>query len=551
MLPIPVYNYLDRIIRHKQEEVEELKQRVNVQQLQAKARESLFTDPPRDFAAALAGPGVSIIAEVKRASPSAGNIRQGVDPVEVARLYEAGGASAISVLTDQRFFSGRIEDLVQLRHRIRLPLLRKDFIIDPVQVYESRVYGADAILLIATCLTKDELDKLYLLAAELGMECLVEVHTRQDIEKLQGLKVRVVGVNNRDLTTFKTQIQTSLKLYPLLPEGVITVAESGIASPADIGLIARRGFDAALIGEALMRTSDPIQLLRMLRRESAANLAVKSSWSGGRGPETQGCPVKAKICGLTRPEDALAAAKAGAAALGLVFTPKSRRCLTLNQASDIVRAVRRWKTGAGAKDPAALQSIPASPVLVGVFADQPVEYILSIFDHLSLDAVQLHGSETPQFCRELRARLVSVTAGRGSLAAHRASAVWPLLVKSLGVSAHGELLPTQDYIGVVDGLLLDTQTSDGRSGGTGQVYDWNVARRVKDTCPIPVIVAGGLTPDNVGTAIAAAQPYGVDVSSGVENGQVGLKDFEKIRQFLAAVMEAAGSYSQKGLVINQ
>jgi indole-3-glycerol phosphate synthase len=248
---------LDEIIAHKREEVAEAKRRRSAADL----RKALSAAPAaRDFAGALRcgeGGAIRLIAEFKRASPSKGVIRPDLEPRDVARRYQAGGASAMSVLTDMKFFSGSLDDLEAVRGAVGLPLLRKDFMIDPYQVVEARAAGADAILLIAAALESDEMAKLRDEATELGMASLVEVHNEEELEKALKIAPEIVGVNNRDLRTFNVDFETTLRLRPLIPEGIVTVSESGIRNREDALRLQEAGVDAILVGESLMRQPDP------------------------------------------------------------------------------------------------------------------------------------------------------------------------------------------------------------------------------------------------------------------------------------------------------
>jgi indole-3-glycerol phosphate synthase len=225
--------------------------------------------PRRRFAAALSarGVGVRIIAEVKRRSPSKGAIREGADPVAVARAYEAGGAAAISVLTDARYFGGSLDDLRAVREAVSVPVLRKDFIIDPYQLVESALAGADAVLLIARALPGDALPRLHDEARKLGLEVLVEVHDEVEMAAAVAAGVEVIGVNNRDLATFHVDTGVTARLARLAPRDAVLVAESGIATADDIHPLAAAGARAFLVGESLMRAADPAAALRALRGE--------------------------------------------------------------------------------------------------------------------------------------------------------------------------------------------------------------------------------------------------------------------------------------------
>ncbi len=213
-------------------------------------------DPPRGFSDALKSGGISLIAEIKRASPSAGLIRPDLDVPEIARTYEAGGASAISVLTDEKFFMGSPGYLREVRKATQLPVLRKDFIVDIYQVYESRALGADAFLLIVSALSSEELSELICLSSQLGMDALVEAHSESEIELAVSAGAEIIGINNRNLRTFDVDIGTTLKLLGAIPEGKITVSESGIKSREDVLALENAGVDAILVGESLMREDD-------------------------------------------------------------------------------------------------------------------------------------------------------------------------------------------------------------------------------------------------------------------------------------------------------
>jgi indole-3-glycerol phosphate synthase len=224
----------------------------------------------RPFAAALARPDeMRVIAEHKRRSPSRGAIREDLAPADVARRYEAAGAAALSVLTDEPFFGGRLEHLREARAATALPALRKDFVVDPWQVAEARAAGADAVLLIVAALADDELLTLLDEAREIGVDALVEVHDQRELERALDAGARVVGVNNRDLRTLSVSLETSLALAPRIPDDVVAVAESGIKSGQDLKRLREAGFDACLVGEHLMAAPDPGAALRRLLEETA------------------------------------------------------------------------------------------------------------------------------------------------------------------------------------------------------------------------------------------------------------------------------------------
>lgn len=256
-------NILDRILASKRIEVEARK----VSRPLAEVKEAVSAaDAPRDFAAALVREDRPhrVIAEVKKASPSKGLIREDFDPVTIARAYSEGGAAAISVLTDEEFFQGRLEYLEAIRREVDVPLLRKDFMIDVYQVHESRAAGADAVLLIVAALDDETLELLAREAEDLGMASLWEVHDLEEADRARRFSPRIVGVNNRDLKTFDVSLDTTRNAIPQLPEDTVIVSESGFSERHEIEMMVEWGVDAFLIGESLMRAADPCEALRGL-----------------------------------------------------------------------------------------------------------------------------------------------------------------------------------------------------------------------------------------------------------------------------------------------
>jgi indole-3-glycerol phosphate synthase len=254
---------LDRIVADKRLELAEAQRRVPFAGLKARLGEA---PPPRPFTAALAGEGVSLVAEVKKASPSRGVLRADFDAVALARAYAGAGAAAISVLTDEKHFQGSLADLEAIRAALPdgPPLLRKDFLFDHYQLYEARVHGADAVLLIAAVLNSALLPQLVALASALGMDALVEVHDELELERALMASATLIGVNNRDLRTFDVDLATTERLRPHIPAGVTVVAESGVFTRADVDRLAALPVDAVLIGEALITSPDPAAKIREL-----------------------------------------------------------------------------------------------------------------------------------------------------------------------------------------------------------------------------------------------------------------------------------------------
>jgi indole-3-glycerol phosphate synthase len=249
---------LEKILQVKRREVAGARARVPMAAIEKQARAA---PAARDFTGALrakiAAGLPAVIAEIKRASPSKGLLRADFDPGAIARSYQTGGAACMSVLTDVEFFQGSPEHLVVARAASTLPVLRKDFVVEPYQVYESRAMGADCILLIAACLARQDMQGLEAIARDLGLAVLVEVHNAEELQTALTLETPLIGVNNRDLRTFETRLETTLKLLPQIGAGRIVIAESGIASKQDVQVLRQAGVQAFLVGEAFMRAPDP------------------------------------------------------------------------------------------------------------------------------------------------------------------------------------------------------------------------------------------------------------------------------------------------------
>jgi indole-3-glycerol phosphate synthase len=254
---------LDRIVKARRESVAHRKRVLPEVALKIAVEKKVA--PPRDFPGALSREGINIIAELKKASPSRGVIRQEYAPAVLAAELEPAGACALSVLTEEDFFSGSLGDLKEASKVTQIPVLRKDFIVDPWQVWETRAAGADSFLLIVAILQDAALRDLLALGRALGMEPLVEVHTRGELERALGAEARIVGVNNRDLRNFQVHLETSLELIETIPDACIAVSESGLQSHGDLAGLRGAGFDAFLIGEQLMKGDDAGQALRSLR----------------------------------------------------------------------------------------------------------------------------------------------------------------------------------------------------------------------------------------------------------------------------------------------
>jgi indole-3-glycerol phosphate synthase len=253
-----ILNVLDQIIEGVQEDLAERKKQVGLNELMVKISE---VNPAIDVLPSLQSSKLSVIAEVKRSSPSKGALAKISDPAELALRYQAGGATAVSVLTEGRKFGGSLADLDAVRSAINIPILRKDFMVDDYQIFESRAHGADIVLLIVAALSDLQLSEFYAIAKSLGMQVLVETHTLEEVERALSLDPEIIGVNARDLTTLKIDLGAFDKLAKAIPAGKIKVAESGISSVAEVISYRNSGAEAILVGEALVKDGDPAQMI--------------------------------------------------------------------------------------------------------------------------------------------------------------------------------------------------------------------------------------------------------------------------------------------------
>jgi indole-3-glycerol phosphate synthase len=273
-------NILERIVEARRESIAHRKRVLPEAALRIAVEKKVA--PPRDFPSALTGSGVHIIAELKKASPSRGIIRSDFAPAALAADLEQAGATALSVLTEEDFFSGSLADLKEASRVTKIPILRKDFILEPWQVWETRAAGADSFLLIAAVLDDETFRALLALGRSLSMEPLVEVHSRQELERVLSAGAKIVGVNNRDLQDFSVHLKTSLELVQDIPEDCIAVSESGLRTREDLARLSEAGFDAFLIGERLMQQDDPGQALRILLQpcgvENPGSASDETQW---------------------------------------------------------------------------------------------------------------------------------------------------------------------------------------------------------------------------------------------------------------------------------
>jgi tryptophan synthase beta subunit len=439
------------------------------------------TRPPRPILDRLAAPELHVIAEIKRRSPSAGDIATvDEDIVARARAYEAGGAVAISVLCEPHWFGGSIDDLRAVRAAVSIPVLAKDFVVDPIQLPHLRAAGADLVLLLAVLHPAKRLARLVERAIEIGLEPLVEAHDEKELERALATGARIIGLNNRDLRTLDVDTERAVRLRALVPDDRLVVGESGVRDAATVAAWRAVGFDAALVGEALVRSADPAA-------------AVRTFVAAGRppgDPANKAATPFVKICGITDADGILAAIRAGADAVGLNLVPGTPRALSLEEAIELRRVAR------------ALAPARGTPQIVAITADAGEERIREIVAALDPDAVQLSGNEQPASIASVGRAAWKVIHLPSEEPSDAAAAAAPIVAIGREYLAAGAAR-----------LLLDTAGGP-HPGGTGTRAAPSVAAAVARE--IPVILAGGLNPASVAAAIRATPALGVDVASGVE-----------------------------------
>ncbi|HEY0442916.1 MAG TPA: pyridoxal-phosphate dependent enzyme, partial [Candidatus Limnocylindrales bacterium] len=464
--------------------------------------------PPavRPIAERLAAPGLHLIAEVKRRSPSAGVIAgPGEDIVGRARAYEAGGAAAISVLCEPHWFGGSIDDLAAVRRAVTIPVLAKDFVVDARQLPLLRAAGADLVLLLAALHPPKRLARLVRRALDEGLEPLVEAHDEREIESAIATDARLIGLNNRNLRTLEVDTEQAVRLRPLVPDDRLVIAESGVRDPGTIAVWRSVGFDAALVGEALVRSADP----------AAAARAFVAAGRVPRDPANAANAPFVKICGVVDEAGVMAAIRAGADAIGLNLVPGTPRALDLAHAARLASAAR------SASRPA------AGPAVVAITVDRSAAELAEIGDAIGADAVQLSGSEPPALVSSLErpAWKVLHVAAEGSDS----------------TAAADELVATaRRYLGAgATRILLDTAGGE-HPGGTGRRAAVDIAAAVARE--VSITLAGGLGPAVVAHALRTMPIVGVDVASGVERARQPnrppTKDPLKVALFVKRAREA-------------
>ena len=447
---------------------------------------ALPSDTGFPFEAALRQQDFNFICEVKKASPSKGIIAEHFPYLDIAKEYEVAGAAAISVLTEPDFFKGDKKYLQEIASTVKIPVLRKDFIIDEYQIYQAKVWGASAILLICACLDVPTLTQFRELADSLGLSSLVEAHDEKEVQMAIDCGARIIGVNNRNLKDFTVDVQNSVRLRNLVQDDVIFVSESGLETPEDIQVLRDNNIGVALMGETFMRSPNKVEKLAYLY-----------------GP-TYYTP-KVKMCGISKVETIPAIVDAKPDYMGLVFAP-SKRQVTVDQAKILVEELHRGYAKKYGSDTEHDKN--GTIKTVGVFVNETVENLVTIANEANLDAVQLHGDEDEAFIQSLKER-TNVE-------------VW----KAVQIRSAADVEKWIDSS--ADMLLFDAYHKDER-GGTGEVFDWSSL----DAFERPFMLAGGIDSTNVARAIRTVRPYGIDISSGIETN--GVKDDEKITAFTKIV----------------
>ena len=489
---------LDKIIEATKIRVAQEKQVESPEAVKVAAL-ALPSDTGFPFEAALRQQDFNFICEVKKASPSKGIIAEHFPYLDIAKEYEVAGAAAISVLTEPDFFKGDKKYLQEIASTVKIPVLRKDFIIDEYQIYQAKVWGASAILLICACLDVPTLTKFRELADSLGLSSLVEAHDEHEVQMAIDCGARIIGVNNRNLKDFTVDVQNSVRLRNLVQDDVIFVSESGLETPEDIQVLRDNNIGVALMGETFMRSPNKVEKLAYLY-----------------GP-TYYTP-KVKMCGISNVETIPAIIDAKPDYMGLVFAP-SKRQVTVEQAKTLVEEL--YKQNVVGNNSEVEQTEPVTSLdtassetikTVGVFVNETVENLLKIAEEVKLDVIQLHGDEDESFIQILKEQ--------------SNVEVWKAVQVRSAADAEKWIDSSADM------LLFDAYHKDER-GGTGEVFDWSSL----DEFDRPFMLAGGIDSTNVARAIRTVRPYGIDISSCIETE--GVKDNEKIKAFTNIVRTIA------------
>ena len=484
---------LDKIIEATKIRVAQEKQVESPESVKAAAL-ALPSDTGFPFEVALRQQDFNFICEVKKASPSKGIIAEHFPYLEIAKEYEVAGAAAISVLTEPDFFKGDKKYLQEIASTVKIPVLRKDFIIDEYQIYQAKVWGASAILLICACLDVPTLTKFRELADSLGLSSLVEAHDEHEVQMAIDCGARIIGVNNRNLKDFTVDVQNSVRLRNLVQDDVIFVSESGLETPEDIQVLRDNNIGVALMGETFMRSPNKIEKLAYLYGSTYYT-------------------PKVKMCGISKIETIPAVIEANPDYMGLVFAP-SKRQVTVDQAKSLVKELHKQYGNRYSRDEVQCSNDVVQEFIktVGIFVNETLDNLVTIATEVNLDAVQLHGDEDEAFIQSLKER-TNVE-------------VWKAVQIRSAADAEAWIDSSADM------LLFDAYHKDER-GGTGEVFDWSCL----DEFERPFMLAGGIDSTNVARAIRTVRPYGIDISSGIETE--GVKDDEKIKAFTNIVRTIA------------
>lgn len=416
----------------------------------------------KSFYDALSKPGLSIIGEIKKASPSKGLIRENFNYLEIAAEYEVS-VDAISVLTEEDYFLGSSKYLKEVSENVEVPTLCKDFILTKNQIVEAKLLGASAVLLIVAILTDEQLKEYYQLATELGMDALIEVHTANEIKRALKVNPKIIGINNRNLDTFVTDVKTTVELRKLIPEGIIVVSESGIFGPDEIRKLNETNYDAVLIGESFMKSGSISDHSAKLRKQYEL--------------------PQIKICGIKNEEEVKLINEFPVDYVGFIFVEKSKRFIKPSAARELRKLINDKK-------------------VVGVFQNHDSKYINEVISEVGLDIVQLHGSESSFDTMYIKAP------------------VW----KVISVEEKNDVNLYRNYENV-EGILFDTKVKD-QLGGTGKTFTWSYLDGIN--IDQKVILAGGLSSDNIFKAISTVKADILDLNSKLE--VAGIKNRKKIEE---------------------
>ena len=528
-LEIEIVMILDKIVAVTEKRVRDAKANLPLSELQQQVERMPITkDFP--FEQALQELDFNFICEVKKASPSKGIIAEDFPYLDIARDYEMAGAAAISVLTEPEFFLGSPQYLQEIAETVHIPVLRKDFIIDEYQIYEAKLWGASAILLIAAILDDDKMRRFHQLADSLGLSCLVEAHDEVEVLRAVNIGARIIGVNNRNLKDFTVDMNNSIRLRNLVDDSVIFISESGLETAVDIQRLRDNKIHAALMGESFMRFKDKVAKLAELYgpiipkcsihnnterdrcgTEDTSNIEVPSAPTVDEATQSS-YEVKVKFCGITKEDTVPVLLETEPDYVGFIFAP-SKRQVTVEQAQSITRSLQ---------DSVSTTSGDKCISRVGVFVNETISTIVEIAKAVPLSVVQLHGDETIAYIESLRIHLQKEQL--------ESIEIW----KAVQVHTKEDIMQWEQA--PIDGLVVDAYSKEER-GGTGKTIAWSLLEGVQ----VPYYLAGGIGLHNVARAIRRLQPYGLDMSSSLEaNGQKDANTIRIMSQLIKTVIDRRG-----------